>query len=75
MASNTTIGLVATDAVLNHEDLQRLAMMGQDGYACAIRPVHTPFDGDTLFAISTEAEACSRYQAHMVGLPGNVTEP
>ena len=55
MASNTTIGVVATDAVLNHEDLQRLAMMGQDGYARAIRPVHTPFDGDTLFAISTQA--------------------
>ena len=55
MASNTTIGVVATDAVLNHEDLQRLAMMSQDGYARAIRPVHTPFDGDTLFAISTEA--------------------
>ena len=55
MASNTTIGVVATDAVLNHEDLQRLAMMNQDGYARAIRPVHTPFDGDTLFAISTEA--------------------
>ena len=31
------------------------AMMSQDGYARAIRPVHTPFDGDTLFAISTEA--------------------
>ena len=46
--------MVATDAVLNHEDLQRLAMMSQDGYARAIRPVHTPFDGDTLFAISTE---------------------
>ena len=55
MASNTTIGVVATDAALNHEDLQRLAMMSQDGYARAIRPVHIPFDGDTLFAISTEA--------------------
>ena len=53
--SVSSIGVVATDAVLNHEDLQRLAMMSQDGYARAIRPVHTPFDGDTLFAISTEA--------------------
>ena len=42
MASNTTIGVVAADAVLNHEDLQRLAMMSQDGYARAIRPVLYP---------------------------------
>ena len=60
IAPNTTIGVVATDAVLNHEDLQRLAMMGQDGYARAIRPVHTPFDGDTLFAVSTEAVPVSQ---------------
>jgi L-aminopeptidase/D-esterase-like protein len=52
--------VVATDAELNHEDLQRLSMMGQDGYARAIRPVHTPFDGDTLFAVSTEAVPVSQ---------------
>lgn len=49
----TTIGVVATDAALGREDLQRLAVMGQDGYACAIRPIHSPFDGDTLFALAT----------------------
>jgi L-aminopeptidase/D-esterase-like protein len=51
----TTIGVVATDAVLPREDLHRLAVMGQDGYAQAIRPIHSPFDGDTLFALSTAA--------------------
>ena len=35
--------------------LQRLAVMGQDGYAYAIRPIHTPFDGDTVFALATGA--------------------
>ena len=35
-------------------------MMGQDGYARAIRPVHTPFDGDTLFAASTEVVPVSQ---------------
>jgi L-aminopeptidase/D-esterase-like protein len=51
----TTIGVVATDARLGREDLLRLAVMGQDGYAHAIRPIHSPFDGDTLFALATGA--------------------
>lgn len=50
---NTTIGVVATDAALDQAQLQRLAVMGQDGYAYAIRPIHTPYDGDTVFALST----------------------
>lgn len=49
----TTLGVVATDARLGREDLQRLAVMAQDGYACAIRPIHSPFDGDAVFALST----------------------
>ena len=52
---NTTIGVVATDAVLDHGSLQRLAAMAQGGYAYAIRPIHTPFDGDTVFALATGA--------------------
>ncbi len=43
----TTIGVVATDAVLDHGGVQRLAAMAQAGYAYAIRPIHTPYDGDT----------------------------
>ena len=50
---NTTIGVVATDAALTVAETRRLAMMAQDGYARAIRPVHTPFDGDVVFALAT----------------------
>ncbi|MDX6752096.1 P1 family peptidase [Geminicoccaceae bacterium 1502E] len=53
LGQNTTIGVVATDADLDRDALLRLAVMGQDGYAVAVRPMHTPFDGDTLFALST----------------------
>jgi L-aminopeptidase/D-esterase-like protein len=49
----TTIGIVATDAALDREDLQRLAIMAQDGFAYAIRPIHSPFDGDTILAVAT----------------------
>ena len=49
----TTIGVIATDAHLDREDLLRLAVMAQDGYAYAVRPIHSPFDGDTVFALST----------------------
>lgn len=51
--SNTTIGVVATDAVLTKSQAQRLAQVAHDGLARSIRPVHTPMDGDTLFALST----------------------
>lgn len=50
---NTTIGVVATNARLTKAEAQRVAIMAQDGYARSIRPVHTPFDGDTVFAAST----------------------
>ena len=50
---NTTIGVIATDADLDKSECLRLAMMAQDGLARAIRPAHTPFDGDVVFAIST----------------------
>lgn len=51
--SNTTIGVIATDAPLSKAQCQRLAGAGHDGLARAIRPVHTMSDGDTLFALST----------------------
>lgn len=51
--SNTTIGVVATDAVLNKPQAHRLAQVAHDGLARSIRPVHTPMDGDTLFALGT----------------------
>ncbi|MBV9860099.1 MAG: P1 family peptidase [Alphaproteobacteria bacterium] len=51
--ANTTIAVVATDAALDKSACRRLAIMAQDGLARAIRPVHTPFDGDTVFALAT----------------------
>ena len=49
----TTLVAVATDAVLDKVAAQRIAIMGQNGMARALRPVHTPFDGDIVFALST----------------------
>ena len=49
----TTIGVVATDAVIDKSQATRMAIAAQDGIARAIFPSHTPFDGDLLFAIST----------------------
>jgi L-aminopeptidase/D-esterase-like protein len=50
---NTTIACVATDAILTPAQARRVAVMAQDGFARAIRPVHAPFDGDVVFALST----------------------
>ena len=50
---NTTLCVVATDAALTKAQAQRVAIMAQDGFARAIRPVHTPFDGDVVFVLST----------------------
>ena len=51
--ANTTIAIVATDASLTKTEAKRLAIMASDGFAIAIRPAHTPFDGDTVFAAAT----------------------
>ena len=50
---HTTIGVIATDATLNQAQAMRLAQVAHDGLARAINPVHTQFDGDTLFALAT----------------------
>ncbi len=50
---NTTIGVVATNAALTKVQALKVAQMAHDGYARAISPVHTPGDGDTIFAIAT----------------------
>jgi L-aminopeptidase/D-esterase-like protein len=50
---NTTIACVATDVILTPAQAKRVAIMAQDGLARAIRPVHAPFDGDVVFAMST----------------------
>jgi putative pantetheine hydrolase len=51
----TTIGVIATDTTLTKAQCRRAAGIGHDGLARAIRPVHTLFDGDTLFALATGA--------------------
>jgi L-aminopeptidase/D-esterase-like protein len=50
---STTLGVVATDAILTKSQANRLAVMAQTGLARAIYPVHTPLDGDVVFAVST----------------------
>jgi L-aminopeptidase/D-esterase-like protein len=52
-AENSTIGVVVTDAVLTKEGAYRLSVIAQTGLARAIRPVHTPVDGDLIFGLAT----------------------
>ena len=54
--SNTTIGVVATNATLTKEQANKLASIAHDGLALAVRPAHTMRDGDTIFAVATGAE-------------------
>jgi len=53
VGQNTTIGVVATNARLTKVQATKVAQMAHDGYARAISPVHTPLDGDTIFALAT----------------------
>ena len=50
--SNTTIAVVATSASLTKEEVNKVAQMAHNGLAQAIRPAHTMFDGDTVFALA-----------------------
>ncbi len=52
-AQNTTIAVVATDAILTRSQAQKVAQMAHDGMARAIRPAHTMFDGDAIFCMAT----------------------
>ncbi len=52
---STTIGLVATNIALSHEELVKVSQMAHDGLAMSVRPVHMSRDGDTIFAASTTA--------------------
>ena len=54
--ANTTLALVATTADLSTAEAQRMAMMAHDGMARAVRPAHTPFDGDVVFALASGAK-------------------
>ncbi|MBM3173010.1 MAG: P1 family peptidase [Chloroflexi bacterium] len=56
--TNTTLGVVATNASLNKEQANKLAQMAQDGFARAINPSHMMHDGDTVFALSLGDKTC-----------------
>jgi L-aminopeptidase/D-esterase-like protein len=59
---NTTLGVVACNGDLTTVECKRIAMMAQDGIARAVRPAHTPFDGDTIFALASGALALDKDQ-------------
>lgn len=73
LGGNTTIGVVATDVPLHKAQCQRLAQVAHDGLARSIRPVHTPMDGDTLFALSTGTLAHSADMMLLSTLAAEVT--
>lgn len=50
---NTTIGAIITNAKLNKSEANKVASMAHNGYARSIYPVHTMYDGDTIFAMAT----------------------
>ena len=65
-AANTAIAIVATDAILTPPQARRVAVMAHDGFARALRPVHTPVDGDIIFALSTGSKPLAEpWQFHL----------
>jgi L-aminopeptidase/D-esterase-like protein len=71
-ARNTTIACVATDVALSPAQAKRVAIMAQDGLARAIRPIHAPFDGDVVFAISTARRPMPEDAAYTVARLGSL---
>lgn len=68
LGGNTTLAVVATDAQLSKVAVNKMAQMAHDGLARSINPVHTMFDGDTVFALATGASG----QAGNAGVIGAV---
>ena len=50
---NTTLGVIATNALLTKTEATRVSQMAHDGYARALAPAHTPGDGDVIFTLAT----------------------
>jgi len=70
-SAGTTIGVVATNAYLNKEQINKVAQMAQDGIARTIDPCHTMYDGDTIFALSighkkSDVNVVGSVSAHVV---------
>ncbi|MEM6913047.1 MAG: P1 family peptidase [Pseudomonadota bacterium] len=70
--SNTTIAIIATDADLPVTELERIAIMAQDGLARAIRPAHAPVDGDVVFAVTTAEKEVSMPLFLASGILGSI---
>ncbi len=66
--SNTTIGVVVTNANLNKTQLKKVAQLAQNGLAKSIKPVHTMFDGDTIFAVSTREHRQDMISVTRIGI-------
>ena len=71
--TNTTLAVVATDAVLTKAQAHRLAQAGHDGLARSINPVHTMYDGDTIFALATGKSGRTPSMVHLATLAAEVT--
>jgi L-aminopeptidase/D-esterase-like protein len=74
LGTNTTLGVIATDVPLTKAQCRKLAELGHDGLALAIRPAHTMLDGDTVFAVSTPAADGAADQATMMAVGVAATE-
>jgi L-aminopeptidase/D-esterase-like protein len=77
---NTTIAVIATNAALSKEEINKVAQMAHDGLAQVIRPAHTMFDGDTIFALSLGPRSQNRpdpattaFQVSMLGAAAATT--
>lgn len=64
---DTTLCIVATDGAFTREQTTKIAMMAQDGIARVIRPSHTLFDGDVVFALATLGRPAQAVDVNIVG--------
>ena len=71
-AANTTIAVVATDADVTGIELKRIAIMAADGFARALRPTHTPVDGDTVFTLATGKKRLSGERPREISRLGSI---
>lgn len=71
-AGNTTIAVVAVNAELTVAQAKRIAIMAHDGFARALRPVHTPVDGDVIFVMATGAKLLGEPALMRVGELGTI---
>lgn len=71
VGASTTLAIVGTDAALTKAEAKTLAVMAQDGLARALTPVHTPLDGDVVFAASTERATLDGDRAAALAILGH----